>query len=239
MTFFAVAPVMGRVARRKPFLAASWSSAALVELGKSFSSAPLPSVSYSWPCPMFSFTRHFSDVTPTQLDIKLYTYHICPFCNITKSLLSYLKLDYKSVEVNPLTKAELKPWSEDYTKVPIALVNEQQVNGSAEIISSILESPHVQNILERRWAEENNDGNKNRMTMQQFQTSQNAKKWLRFARDDLASILYPNICGSLSDSYDAFGYVKNVDSFSPLQKTSIQYLGALAMYFAASKVKCE
>lgn len=42
--------------------------------------------------------------------IKLYQYHICPFCNITKSAMSYANLDYKVVEVNPLTKAELKPW---------------------------------------------------------------------------------------------------------------------------------
>ncbi len=42
--------------------------------------------------------------------VKLYQYHICPFCNITKSLMAYSKLNYDPVEVNPLTKAELKPW---------------------------------------------------------------------------------------------------------------------------------
>lgn len=42
--------------------------------------------------------------------VQLYQYHICPFCNISKSLMAYSKLDYDSVEVNPLTKAELKPW---------------------------------------------------------------------------------------------------------------------------------
>jgi hypothetical protein len=53
--------------------------------------------------------RQFSsnDSAPS---IKLYQYHICPFCNITKSAMQYAKLDYETVEVNPLTKAELKPW---------------------------------------------------------------------------------------------------------------------------------
>ena len=172
-----------------------------------------------------------------QPDIKLYQYHICPFCNITKTLLSYSKSDYKSVEVNPLTKAELKPWSGDYKKVPIALIDDKQVNGSDEILDSVLSLPHVQKILEKRWADEmgGNDG----MTMQQFHLSDNAQKWSAFARDDLASLLYPNICGTLRDSYSAFGYVNDINSFSALQKMSIQYLGALAMYFAASKVKCE
>ena len=47
---------------------------------------------------------------PTQAsapDIRLYQYHICPFCNITKSLLAYAKLDYDKVEVNPLTNLHI------------------------------------------------------------------------------------------------------------------------------------
>lgn len=54
------------------------------------------------------FRQFSSDITAPV--IKLYQYHICPFCNITKSALSYANLDYEAVEVNPLTKAELKPW---------------------------------------------------------------------------------------------------------------------------------
>ena len=144
------------------------------------------------------------------------------------------------MEVNPLTKAELKPWSGEYKKVPIAMIDGNQINGSENILESILNLSGVQTTLEKRWAEEDqNDGELLRMTMQQFQRSENALLWTRFAIDDLAALLYPNICGSLSDSYDAFGYVRNVDSFSALQKISIQYLGALAMHFAARKVKCK
>lgn len=149
----------------------------------------------------------------------------------------YSKLDYEPVEVNPLTKAELKPWSGKYKKVPIALIDGDQINGSEKILESILDSPHVQKILEKRWASDENNNNK--MTMQQFQNSDKAQKWIKFAIDDLAALLYPNICGSLSDSYYAFGYVKNVDTWSGLQKMSIQSLGAVAMYFAAGKVKGE
>jgi len=181
-----------------------------------------------------TFQARFSTAASTQPDIKLYQYHICPFCNITKSLLGYAKLDYESVEVNPLTKSELKPWSGEYKKVPIAIIDGKQVNGSEQIIENVLNSTQVHKILEGRFAGEDNDT----MTMQQFQ-SDHAQKWIRFASDDLAALLYPNICGTVNDSYDAFGYVKNVESWSALQKISIQSLGALAMYFAASRVKSK
>lgn len=48
----------------------------------------------------------------------LYQYEVCPFCCKVKALLDYYDLPYETVEVNPLTKAELK-WS-TYRKVPVA-----------------------------------------------------------------------------------------------------------------------
>ena len=225
------------------------SAAALFDYRRPSSAFPvLPSRSLSLTSHVFPNTLRCLSIVPSryltatsiiQPDIKLYQYHICPFCNVTKSLLSYSTLDYKSVEVNPLTKAELKPWSGEYKKVPIALIDGNQVNGSENILEFILNLTDVQMKLENRWAEEGQNDTEPIMTMQQFEKSEHALRWTRFAIDDLAALLYPNICGSLSESYDAFGYVRNVDSFSALQKISIQYLGALAMHFAARKVKCK
>jgi microsomal prostaglandin-E synthase 2 len=160
-------------------------------------------------------------------------------------LLAYAKLDYDKVEVNPLTKQELKPLSADYRKVPIAIIDEEQINGSDKIIDTLLNLPYVQQYLQRRWNEEeqqqkNGDENATTaMTMQQFHKSENSQKWMKYASDDLAALLYPNICGTLGDSYDAFRYVHDVDSFTTGQRMSIQLLGSLAMYFAASKVKSK
>ena len=174
-------------------------------------------------------------------DVKLYQYQICPFCNITKSVISHAEIDYTSVEVNPLTKAELKPWSGDYKKVPIALIDGCQANGSEEILNSILNTPFAQHMLKERWGNNKHENDKGSeiMTMETFRQSKNSQKWLRFAIDDLAALLYPNICSTLSDSYNAFGYVKDVDTFTSLQKITIQSLGAVAMYIAAGKIKCE
>ena len=46
--------------------------------------------------------------SPSPLKVQLYQYAICPFCNKTKALMDYAGVDYQSIEVNPLTKAEIK-----------------------------------------------------------------------------------------------------------------------------------
>ena len=40
--------------------------------------------------------------------VEMFQYKICPFCNKAKALLSYANVPYQAVEVNPLTKAEIK-----------------------------------------------------------------------------------------------------------------------------------
>jgi hypothetical protein len=141
--------------------------------------------------------------------------------------------------LSSLNSTLLNTQRSDYKKVPIAIINNQQINGSKDILNSIFNSPYVQEGLAKQWSNNNNNTTKEVMTIQQFKESDTSKKWYRFASDDLGAVLYPNICGTIGDSFHAFDYVKNVDSFSPLQKLSIQYVGSLAMYFAASKVKCE
>ncbi len=179
--------------------------------------------------------------------ITLYQYSICPFCNINKALLSYTNTPYKIKEVNPLTKAEIK-FSKDYKKVPILLNDaadsiQAQVNGSKEINQALLQHPFVKeqliNKLKNGGGEK--DSNENAANTEEiiesFANTDNAKRWNDFATNELAPVLYPNICRSLSESYDAFGYVKNVNEFSLVQKSLIRGIGSLAMYFAASRIK--
>ena len=62
--------------------------------------------------------------------------------------------------------------------------------------------------------------------------------WTLDFANDLAAILYPNICRTWSDSYQAFGYVDtSPNSFSNLDRFLIRNVGSLAMTFAASKIK--
>lgn len=137
--------------------------------------------------------------------------------------------------MNPLTKAEIK-FSTEYKKVPIAIVDEKQINGSKNINAVLLEIPSLRDTLEKKWMEKASDSNC--MDISKF-TSSNATKWNDFANEELAPILYPNICNTLSESRNAFAYVHNVKEFSKIQKMMIQGIGSIAMYFAASKIKCE
>ena len=167
-------------------------------------------------------------------NIALYQYAICPFCHKVKALLSYVGIEpQNTIEVNPLTKSELPKG--DYRKVPIAILDEVQVNGSDDIVRALLEHKHVQSTLESRWRDEG--GNAEMMTMDTFQSSDASKKWADFASNDLAGLMYPNICRTLSDSFAAFGYVDNVSTFTPIQRGLIKGVGSLAMYMAASKIK--
>eukprot|EP00977_Amphora_coffeiformis_P001114 scaffold227_cov165-Amphora_coffeaeformis.AAC.27 len=161
--------------------------------------------------------------------IQLYQYAICPFCHKTKAVLDYANVPYQAVEVNPLTKAEIK-WSADYRKVPIATYDDQVWKGSDVITQGILSVDTVQNNLTKKWHGTD-------MTLDHFQN--NDQSWVTFTNDKLAALLYPNICSNYTDSYAAFGYVDQVDSFGWLQKQSIRVIGALAMYMAASRVKSK
>ena len=41
-------------------------------------------------------------------EITLYQYKICPFCNKVKAYLDYRGISYNTVEVNPITKSQIK-----------------------------------------------------------------------------------------------------------------------------------
>mmetsp|Transcript_22547 Transcript_22547/g.28446 ORF Transcript_22547/g.28446 Transcript_22547/m.28446 type:complete len:316 (-) Transcript_22547:52-999(-) len=175
--------------------------------------------------------------TLTPPSVTLYQYAICPFCNINKALLSYVNVGYDYVEVNPLSKAELKPWSGSYKKVPIAKIENGQVNGSTDINQALLKNDFVIHQLEKKWM--NTTTNNESMSMEQFVSSEESVHWSQFAKDKLAPILYPNICRSLSESYQAFEYVRDVENFTGVQKIMIRGIGSFAMYIAASKIKSK
>jgi microsomal prostaglandin-E synthase 2 len=137
--------------------------------------------------------------------------------------------------VNPLTKTEIK-FSTDYKKVPIAIIDEEQINGSKNINAALLQIPYIRNRLDKKWTEKASGSDC--MDLSKF-TSSNAIQWNDFANEELAPILYPNICNTLGESRNAFNYVNDVKEFSTIQKMMIQGIGSIAMYFAASKIKCE
>jgi hypothetical protein len=124
--------------------------------------------------------------------------------------------------------------SKDYKKVPIMTIGTNSYFGSDKIIQGLLEQPVVLRRLQDRWSGED-DG---RMTPEKFSKSAApSSKWIAFSDNELAPLLYPNMCRTIGDAYAAFAYVNQVPEFSPLQRLAIRGIGSLAMYMAASRVK--
>jgi len=203
-----------------------------------------------------------------QLLLRVYQYSICPFCNRAKAFLKYSRTPFQAVEVNPLTKSQIRQWKPEYSKVPIATIDvadgstdeeggrssqEQRRTffGSDKIIDGLLSLDDdgggggndllsVRRRLEARWRQrddENGDCSSNPMTMDYFRNSPSSIRWSEFALEELAPLLYPNMCRTLGDSFRAFGYVNSVGSFGAVDRMLIRGLGSVAMYVAASKVK--
>lgn len=234
--------------------------------------------------------------SPSTLQIQLYQYRICPFCNRVKTILDYINntrsstgsndddygtntkendsvcgttttalLSVKNIEVNPLTKSEIKSFSKDYRKVPIATFDivsssssssttvadthpSKTIFGSDEIIHHLMtEYPIIRKQLEQHWLQEqqqqllpskSSSSSKPLMTYDTFLNHESAKVWTTYATNELAVWLYPNMCRTYRDSYTAFQYIHDPTlPYSTFQRYMIQYIGALAMTFAANKIK--
>merc|ERR1712232_1427128 len=160
----------------------------------------------------FHFRRSFAALS----SVQLYQYEICPFCCKVKAFLDWQKVPYSTVEVNPLSKAEIK-FSEKYRKVPIAMIDGSQVNDSGEIISTLASS------LGRGLVEDLKDPD--------------VAKWLEYADKELAVLLFPNITRSFGESFEAFAYISEVPTFSAGNKAANRFAGSVAMWLANGKLK--
>ena len=72
----------------------------------------------------------------------LYQYQRCPFCSKVRAFFDYYGIEYEKVEVNPLSKKEMK--FSTYRKVPFVRRegDEVQINDSSLVIS-LLKSHHL------------------------------------------------------------------------------------------------
>ncbi|XP_024990332.1 prostaglandin E synthase 2-like isoform X3 [Cynara cardunculus var. scolymus] len=126
-----------------------------------------------------------SDLVPKE--VVLYQYESCPFCNKVKAFLDYYDVPYKVVEVNPLSKKEIK-WS-DYKKVPILIVDGEPLQDSSAIIDQmrIKISPTSSSLVVDDEDEE--------------------KKWRRWVDEHLVHMLSPNIYRNTSEALESFDYI--------------------------------
>lgn len=152
-------------------------------------------------------------------EVVLYQYEACPFCNKVKAYLDYYDIPYKVVEVNPISKKEIK-WS-DYKKVPILTVDGEQLVDSSAIIDKLRNKIHGKEIVE---SPSNKDDDEE-------------IKWRRWVDNHLVHVLSPNIYRNTSEALESFDYITSNGNFSFTEKITVKYAGAAAMYFVSKKLK--
>lgn len=146
--------------------------------------------------------------------VKLFQYASCPFCNKTQAFMEYHGIAHEKVEVNPLSKEQIKFSS--YKMVPLALVNGEQVNGSCAIIDALLGGEEA--AAARRTEDE--------------------RKWINWVDDHLVHLLPPNIYRSPLEALQAFDYItNNSGDFTFAQRVAIRYAGAAIMFLVAKRSK--
>jgi microsomal prostaglandin-E synthase 2 len=146
--------------------------------------------------------------------VVLYQYEACPFCNKVKAFLDYNKIPYKVVEVNPISKKEIK-WS-DYKKVPILTVDDEQMVDSSDIVNKLFQKLHSEDTVPE---------------------SEEERKWLGWVDNHLVHVLSPNIYRSPSEALESFDYITTHGNFSFTERLVAKYTGAAAMYFVSKKLK--
>lgn len=158
--------------------------------------------------------RRGLQTVPLAKPVTLYQYASCPFCNKAQAFMEYCDVPYVKVEVNPLSKKEIK--FSEYKMVPFAIISyenqpqEQQINGSAQIINALLGPTYKQ--------------------------TQDEKKWFEWVDQHLVHLLPPNIYRTPNEALESFNYITNTSgNFSAAEKIMIRYLGAAAMFFVAKK----
>ncbi|XP_047340562.1 prostaglandin E synthase 2-like [Impatiens glandulifera] len=150
-------------------------------------------------------------------DVVLYQYEACPFCNKVKAFLDYYDIPYKVVEVNPISKKEIK-WSE-YKKVPILVVDGQTLVDSSDIIDKLSDRIHP------------------KKTAGSIPEDDEEIKWRRWVDNHLVHVLSPNIYRNTSEALESFDYITSNGNFSFTEKLTVKYAGAAAMYFVSKKLK--
>lgn len=140
----------------------------------------------------------------------LYCFETCPFCWKVRALLGWKGVPYSKVEVDPMSKAELK-WS-DWTAVPVYVeAGGTQVNDSNDIL---------------HWVNETHAGG---VAFAAAGVDAHQDEWMAFSNDVLGKSIVAVIYRSYRSSRDALRYVTQVDKFSRFAAWKSIWIGGLIM----------
>jgi len=158
--------------------------------------------------------------------ITLYQYDVCPFCCKVKAVLDYHKLPYTVVEVNPLSKSELK-WS-TYKKVPVVKLDEEVVTGSSGIVSRL--TAEVEAARKAGKAAPRPKG------VAAGVSAEEELVWRQWVDERLVKIMTANIYRNWNEAWETFTYITEQTNWSWGTRELARWSGALIMWQVGKKM---
>tara|TARA_B100001540_G_scaffold14007_1_gene12225 strand:- start:946 stop:1932 length:987 start_codon:yes stop_codon:yes gene_type:complete len=151
--------------------------------------------------------------------VVLYQYDVCPFCNKVKAFLDYHNIPYDVVEVNPLTKTEIKQFEHEWKKVPVLVVDGKAMYNSRDIINDMDERARKNSGLTKRWFGDKSNKEKEK-----------EEEWCKWVDERFVHVLTPNIYKTFREAMDSFDYITERGNFGFFERQSARIAGAVSMY---------
>ncbi|WKY15338.1 hypothetical protein Q1695_000656 [Nippostrongylus brasiliensis] len=194
------------------------------------------------------------------LNLRLYQYQSCPFCSKVRAFLDFHGFSYEVVEVNPVTKSQLK-FSKDYKKVPLITSTEGTHVESSLIISELstyLRRPDVSltQIGEMYPMIEMADSSgkvtkccPNKYFIMKGEAGSEAelgaereeRMWREWVDNHFVHLISPNIYRTLGESMETFEWFSKYGEweihFSTFSRLLAKYVGAFMMFLIAKRLK--
>uniref|UniRef100_A0A0N4UNS3 Prostaglandin E synthase 2 n=1 Tax=Dracunculus medinensis TaxID=318479 RepID=A0A0N4UNS3_DRAME len=197
------------------------------------------------------------------LNLRLYQYQTCPFCCKVRAFLDYFGFSYEVVEVNPITRSQLK-FLTDYKKVPVVIIDNDRVLIESSLIISILSTflrnshqsisdvialfPELVTIDPKTEQLSKSFPNKYFIMLEPTKLSdaeiQNAKEerdWREWVDNYFIHLISPNVYRTLTESLETFYWFDEVGEwkrvFPAWERYLTIYIGSIIMYFISKRLK--
>ncbi|BDA42556.1 Prostaglandin E synthase 2 [Coccomyxa sp. Obi] len=179
-------------------------------------------------------------------EIILYQYEVCPFCCKVKAFLDFHKVPYRTIEVSPLTKKQLK-WS-DYRKVPVVLLDGEPVTDSTAIITRLAAEVAEQERQHHASQAQASSISWKRLLGGGTRTEEAAQspgldrvdeeRWRRWVDERLVRLLTVNIYRNMRESFQTFDYITASScNFSFVEREAARVVGAVLMWGISGRLK--
>lgn len=172
--------------------------------------------------------------------ITLWQYEVCPFCCKVKAVLDYHKIPYQVIEVNPLTKSELK-WHPDYRKVPVVKMLLKTSSGEEDEVVVVDSTWIVSRLAAEAESAKTTKGSalsasalKTRAAALEKET-----RWRKWADERFVKILTANIYRSFDESMGTFKYITDQTNWSWGTRELARLSGTLIMWQVGKKLPAK